>query len=67
RRLQPDGSYKLVETIGPEVRSQQVLADLARRANDPKSEPLIRHVAAPATPAAPTPEPARPAATTTIT
>ncbi|MEO6952197.1 MAG: polyphosphate kinase 1, partial [Polyangia bacterium] len=42
RRLQPDGSYKLVETIGPEVRSQQVLADLARRANDPKSEPLIR-------------------------
>ena len=65
RRLQPDGRYKVVETVGPEVRSQQVLADLARRANDPKSEPLIRHVAAPATPA--TPEPPRPAAPITST
>jgi polyphosphate kinase len=47
RRLIPDGTYVPVEQHGPEVRSQAVLLDAARRASDPKSEPLIRHVAAP--------------------
>ena len=59
RRLQPDGTYLVVETNGPEVRSQYVLLDAARRGNDPKSEPLIRHVAAPAPEPAPA-EPPRP-------
>jgi polyphosphate kinase len=48
RRLQPDGTYLPVDAIGPEVRSQAVLLDTVRRVGDPKSEPLIRHVAAPA-------------------
>jgi polyphosphate kinase len=47
RRLMPDGSYKPVDRSGPDIRSQQVLLDAARRGADPRSEPLIRHVAAP--------------------
>jgi polyphosphate kinase len=57
RKLMPDGTYVPVERVGPEVRSQTVLLEQARRSSDPKSEPLIRHVAAPE-PAAP--EPPRP-------
>jgi polyphosphate kinase len=58
RRLQPDGTYLSVEQAGPEVRSQMVLIEGARRGSDPKSEPLIRHVAAPAA-EAPAAEPPR--------
>jgi polyphosphate kinase len=62
RQLMPDGSYKLVSAHGPEVRSQVVLLDAARRASDPsKNEPLIRHVAAPTVSEAPITEPPRPA------
>jgi polyphosphate kinase len=48
RRLLVDGSYQAVEMAVPEIRSQLVLMDTARRAGEPKAiEPLIRHVAAP--------------------
>jgi polyphosphate kinase len=58
RRLMPDGTYVPVEAHGPELRSQTAQAEAVRRTSDPKSEPLIRHVAAP--PEAPAPEAPRP-------
>lgn len=60
RRLMPDGTYVQIEAVGPEVRSQMVTLEASRRGNDPKSEPLIRHVAAPAVTEAPIVEAARP-------
>jgi polyphosphate kinase len=48
RRLQVDGTYVRAPKAEPEVRSQMVLLDTAKRATQPKgAEPLIRHVAAP--------------------
>ena len=52
RRLQVDGSYLRVTPGGngtPEVRSQVMMLDAARRTGIPKipAEPVIRHAAAP--------------------
>ena len=59
RGLQRDGSYVPVAQAGPPLRSQSVLLELARRAQDQKPlESLLRHAAAPEV----TGEPLRPAA-----
>jgi polyphosphate kinase len=52
RRLQRDGTYVPVEQVGPPLRSQSVLLELARRTQDQKPiESLLRHAAAPDGPA----------------
>jgi len=56
RRLQVDGSYLRVGANGvPEVRSQMMMLEAARRTGIPKipTEPVIRHAAAPETPTEP--------------
>jgi polyphosphate kinase len=51
RRLQRDGTYAPVQQVGPPVRSQSVLLELARRTQEQKPiESLLRHVAAPEVP-----------------
>ncbi|HET9449959.1 MAG TPA: hypothetical protein VFO83_03720, partial [Aggregicoccus sp.] len=51
RRLQRDGTYVPVEQVGPPVRSQNVLLELARRTQEQKPiESLLRHAAAPESP-----------------
>jgi polyphosphate kinase len=48
RRLTVEGNYEPVATSGPEVRSQMMLIELARRAGEPKAlDPILRHAAAP--------------------
>ncbi|WP_370458918.1 polyphosphate kinase 1 [Aggregicoccus sp. 17bor-14] len=50
-RLQRDGRYVPVDGVGPPVRSQMVLLELARRTQDQKPiESLLRHAAAPEAP-----------------
>ena len=50
RKLLVDGNYVRVEVPEPKVRSQTLLLELARRAAEPRPEPVIRHVAAPELP-----------------
>jgi polyphosphate kinase len=46
RRLNNDGSYTTVETVGPPLRSQALLLELARRAAEPKSASAVMRPAA---------------------
>jgi polyphosphate kinase len=47
KRLLPDGKYVKVESGSEPIRAQQQLLELARRAAEGPTEPVLRHAAAP--------------------